>query len=474
MAGFGAGDGLVRLPEYVAGLMRPVRASVLLLCAVVLSLALTAAPARPQQTLSQPERAELLKQQADLFQQILQKPSDLDIAFKYADVSARLGDNEAAVTALERMLLFNPNLPRVDLELGALYFRMGSFQISRDYFEKAAATNPPPDVQAKISDYLAQIQRLSGGSQFTGFVFFGAQYQSDANIAPGSPTLTSPITTQVLSLSSDFVKGADTNFFATGSGLYSYDLETQSHDTIDVTGTLFGNHYFHFGRLDLALAEVTAGPRFNFSDLGLGTQTVTTRPYLILNEVGLGGNQYFFTYGGGGEAGATFADNLTLSSRFEYREKAFSNAPDRPVSTGQNGNDKIVSLVGAKGITDNSAVLLEFDFLDQSTLNPVLSNRTYSLSGNYRISYDDPSGIFHLPWQTTVSLARTWSLYEATDPFFATTRRDRRWRVGLAENFQLTERLSLTLQFQRDIVSSDQSLFAYTSNSVLLGPQIRF
>jgi len=30
------------------------------------------------------------------------------------------------------------------------------------------------------------------------------------------------------------------------------------------------------------------------------------------------------------------------------------------------------------------------------------------------------------------------------------------------------------LQVQRDIVSSNLSLYAYTSNSVLVGPQIRF
>jgi len=468
----------VRLPKSIAGLRHRVRAGAVFLSVLLLSLGLAMAPAQPQSqppsSLSDTDRADLLKQQAQLFQQMLQKPSDLDIAFKYADVSARLGDNEAAVTALERMLLFNPNLPRVDLELGALYFRMGSFQISRDYFNKAAAANPPSDVQAKINEYLGQIQKVSGGSQFSGFIFFGAQYQSDANVSPGSPNITSPTTGIALSLANDFVKGADLNYFATGSALYSYDLETQSHDSIDVTGTVFGNHYFHFGRLDLALGELTAGPRFNFSDPGLGAQTATTRPYLILNEVGLGGNQYFYTYGVGQELTGTWADNLVLSSRFEFRQKHFSNATDRPVSTGQNGNDKLVSLIGSKGITDNSALTLEFDFLDQSTLSPTLSNRTYSASGNYRISYDDPTDTFHFPWQTTFSLARTWSLYEASDPFFASTRDDRRWRIGLAENFQLTERLTLTLQIQRDIVSSNQSLFAYTSNSVLLGPQIRF
>src|SRR5690242_8045576 len=124
---------------------------------------------------------------------MLRQPANLDIAFAYADVSAKVGDNEAAVSALERMLVFNPNLPRVQLELGALYFRMGSYEISRSYFDKALAANPPDEVKARINTYLAQISRLSDTQRFSGFVFMGLQYQSDANVAPGSSQLPSQV-----------------------------------------------------------------------------------------------------------------------------------------------------------------------------------------------------------------------------------------------------------------------------------------
>src|SRR5258707_3708509 len=125
------------------------------------------------------DRAALEAQKDQLFQQILANPANLDVVFAYADVSAKLGDNEAAVSALERMLLFNPNLPRVDLELGALYFRMGSFEIARSYFDKALAANPPPEVTARVDQYVAQIAREEAPSRLTGYVLLGGQYQSD-------------------------------------------------------------------------------------------------------------------------------------------------------------------------------------------------------------------------------------------------------------------------------------------------------
>ena len=116
----------------------------------IAGLALTVAgliggAASPQE-LSAADRAQLEAQKEALFQRTLRDPANLDVTFAYADISAKLGDNEAAVSALERMLLFNPNLPRVQLELGALYFRMGSYDIARTYFDRALAANPPDDV----------------------------------------------------------------------------------------------------------------------------------------------------------------------------------------------------------------------------------------------------------------------------------------------------------------------------------------
>ncbi len=466
----------------VGDLLAKLRAPTALLAALTLVVVLGAGVVWGQE-LSPDERARLEAQKEELFQQMLRNPGNLDTTFAYADVSAKLGDNEAAVSALERMLLFNPDLARVQLELGALYFRMGSFEIARTYFEKAAAANPPPEVKARIDRYLAQISQQSAPQLFTGFLFFGAQYQSDANIAPGSPLVHSPIGDVLLN--SQFVKQADGNAFPTGSALYSYDLGTQSRDTFEATGTGFANHYFHIGRLDLGLAEATAGPRFNFTEPVTGVTAASLKPYLILNEVGLGGNQYFNTYGFGLEGTATAVNDFRIKPVFEFRQKNFANAPDRPLSRGLNGADKLFSVLVDKPITENSNLTLEFDFLGQGTRLRFYSNESYAASAAYRIRYDDPIDVFHLPWETTLFLSRSYSDYDAPDPCCVTgttisggpdfsDRHDKRWRFGATQSFQIRDNLALIVQLQRDIVSSNLSLYAYTSNTVLVGPQIRF
>ncbi|HEV2302608.1 MAG TPA: tetratricopeptide repeat protein [Stellaceae bacterium] len=450
--------------------------------AIAFVLFLGALDARPSAAATEAqERAALEARQAQLFQAMLRNPGDLDATFAYADVSARLGDYEAAVSALERMLLFNPNLPRVDLELGALYFRMGSFAVAESYFDKALAQNPPPDVRARIAEYLAQIRGALSRHHVTGYFLFGTQYQSDANVAPGSATIQSPIGT--LLLAPQFVKAPDNNFFMSGSVIYDYDLETQNRDAIEVTGVGFMNHYFIFDRLDLDYGEVTAGPRLNFPHLP-GVSGASFKPYVILNEVGLGENQYFWTYGAGLEYDEIVWHDLALRAVAEARQKHFANAPDRPLSTGLNGHDTVVSLTAVKPITANSALSAQFDFLNQDTVLPFYSNNTYGVSGAYHIRYPTPRAILPNFWESTFFLSRSWSYYAAPDPccntsgspfFFSPSNRfDRHWRFGLTQSLIITPRLALVLQVQRDILSSNLSLYGYTSDSVLLGPQIRF
>jgi len=454
-------------------------------CIIVLVVLFASAWAAAQ-TAPDQDRARLEAEKASLFGQMLRNPANLDVTFAYADVSARLGDYEAAVSALERMLLFNPDLPRVQLELGALYFRMGSYTLARAYFARAAAGNPPPEVRARIDQYLAEIEKGESRHHLSGYVFFGGQYQSDANVAPGSPLILSPIGPVLLN--NQFTKQASGSLFGSGSTLYSYDFETQNRDTLDITTVTYLNHYVNpaVTRLDLSLLEVTAGPRFNFPNGGLfGEKPASVKPYIIGDEVGLGWNQYFAAIGTGIEYDQIVWNDLALKSIFEFRHKGFTNAPDRPLSTGLGGSDKLVSLSATKPITANSTLNLQFDYLDQSTQLPFYTNNSYAIAGSYWVRYDDPIRLTPSPWETSIFLGRAWSNYASPDPccntsgnpaiFFSTSSQlTQRWRFGVTQTLPVAANAAIVVQLERDIVSSNLPLYAYTNTSVLIGPQIRF
>jgi tetratricopeptide (TPR) repeat protein len=437
------------------------------------------------QAVAAEDRPALEAQKEALFQQMFRDPANLDVTFAYADVSARLGDYEAAVSALERMLLFNPNLPRVQLELGALYFKMGSYELARDYFDKTAAANPPPEVLARVEQFRAEIEKGQSRHHLTGYVFTGIQYQSDANVAGASqlltPTFFGP---QLVLLNAPFTKQSSGSIFASSSLLYSYDLETQNRDTLEVTNINYLNHYFNslVTRLDLSLLEVTGGPRLNFPNGGLvGDKLASFKPYVILDEVGLGWDQYFNAYGGGLEYDEIVWNDMPIKAVYEFRQKNYTNAPTRPLSRGLNGSDNLVSVQATKPISPNSAVTFQFDYLNQSTRLAYYSNRSYAITGAYRIRYDDPTGITSTTWETTPFVGRAWSYYDAPDPCCVTgpaggisSQLTQRWRFGLTHTIALTSTVGIVLQAERDIISSNLPLYAYNNTTFLIGPQIRF
>src|SRR4029077_13380551 len=132
--------------------------------------------------------------------------------------------------------------------------------------------------------------------------------------------------------------------FGTGSALYSYDLGNQDGDTVGLGGTAYLHRYCAVERLNLGIVEATGGPRFNFRDPLPGVNSASLKPYVIGNEVTLGGggHQYFDTWGVGGESTALLWDDVRFKSTFEYRNKTFTNQPDRPLSNGFNGSDKLL------------------------------------------------------------------------------------------------------------------------------------
>jgi hypothetical protein len=79
------------------------------------------------------------------FDASLDRPSDPDILAKFAELAIQVGDVEGAISALERLLLIDGDQPDVKLELGVLYYRLGSMEAARMYLnaarESAEASN---------------------------------------------------------------------------------------------------------------------------------------------------------------------------------------------------------------------------------------------------------------------------------------------------------------------------------------------
>src|SRR5690349_11595505 len=112
-------------------------------------------------------------------------PTNVDVTFRFAALATKLGDYEAAIGALERILLFNPRLARVKLQLGSLYFKLGAYKVARSYFEQARTAGAPADVQAEAERFVAELDSRESPHRWSVFAQTGLRYQTNASTGPG-------------------------------------------------------------------------------------------------------------------------------------------------------------------------------------------------------------------------------------------------------------------------------------------------
>jgi len=126
---------------------------------ILLTFFISASPAQNvQPSMSDPESvASAQREKDEVFKQLFKDPTNLTLLFKYANLSILVGDLEAAIGVFEQMLIYDSELPRIRLELGVLYFRLGAYAMANNYFKSVKEFNPPPEVEAKVDKFLAAI-----------------------------------------------------------------------------------------------------------------------------------------------------------------------------------------------------------------------------------------------------------------------------------------------------------------------------
>src|SRR5262245_58373175 len=239
-----------------------------------------------------------LEQQA-LFQRTFKEPGNLDVAFRYAEVSTQLGDFEAAIGALERMLFFNAKLPRVRLELGVLYFRLGSYEMAKSYFSSAIADpSAPPEVRATVQAYLNEIEKRLNPNLLAGFVQTGVRYQTNATAGPAGSLI------RVFGfdgvLDQKFAKQPDWNAFSQTIVYHTLDLQTQRGDTWETQASAYLSEQRKIKRLDAAAISAQTGPRIVLDPGSAPGTGLSLRPYVGGLLVALEDDYYLGTLTAGG------------------------------------------------------------------------------------------------------------------------------------------------------------------------------
>lgn len=347
-----------------------------------------------------------------LFPRMMADPANLDIAFEYAALSSRAGDLEGAVSTLERMLIYAPDVPRLRLELGVLYFRLGSYELARSNFDRALdAPDVPKPVRIKVERYMAVIAERTAVSRFSGTIMFGTRYQSNANGGAGSRDIDLNGTGFILNDSA--LADPDTNAFVSSRFHYSHDLPSQG-DRFDVDLTAYGALYAEHDEINTALGELTFGPVFDLARFGLDDAELGV--YGILGGVVLGGDPYRLSAGVGVRVGKTFSPWTRGEVRFEYRYQEFRDSAQRPTVSNQTGDRFRLGGTLQHRLTDS---LTAFGIVDLDRRSAWRGFESYwQVEGALGISYrfDSPFKDNARPWTASLSAGLARREFDDPDP----------------------------------------------------------
>jgi tetratricopeptide (TPR) repeat protein len=426
------------------------------------------APAAPMNDADKRITADLL------FKRLLLKPDDLDAGFRYAELETELGDYEAAIGALERMLYYNPNLPRVRLQLGVLYFHLHSYEMARNYFDAVLKDpNLPSDIHTEVQTYIAAVDKAVAINQLSVYGQFGLAYQTNANAGPNSANVLA--LGQNALLSPQFQKTPDWNAFGLITVHDFYDFNDQRGDGWESDLITYYSQQFSVTRLDLGLAELRTGPRLGIGNYG----GLTVHPYGIGNDLTLGGVNYLNTLGGGVSLNWPVNENLTITPGVEFRDRTFYNSTNYPTAAGQSGGQWIGYVFGSGLISAPLGLSWQgrVSYTDSSASYGAYAFHDFSIDAGLPYSFTAPS-FAHTGslWTFTSSAGFSYTPYAIPDVIVSpyTTRVDRQWRVAGTLDAPFYSNLGFTLQIQYLRTYSTIPNYSLQDFIVAAGPTFHF
>jgi tetratricopeptide (TPR) repeat protein len=409
-----------------------------------------------------------------LLQEMLDRPNDLDLAFEYAKLSSEAGDYEGAISTLERMLIYAPNTPRLQLELGVLYYRLGAYNVARSYFEQVLA-NPsvPPDAKQKVRLYLQQLSLAADPPPFSATIFSAIRWETNANFGPGSNSVT--LNGINFTLDDQSVGRPGWSALNIGTLHYNYDLKKQG-DRIEFDFLAYSTAYFDndLRDIDLDFFEATLGPSFNLKRIGWDQTRLFI--YAIGDLSYLGYDPYFSAPGAGIRLLSFSAEQSVLDARLETRVRSFHDNSDLPFNSLRDGAQTRMGVTYSYYFTPGFVVTTQGYGQREDADADFYKDWEIALSSGFAWTFDSPLCQCKYPWTWQAGGGVILRHYDAPDPTIDinTAERDEVWWSRTALVLPIAETWALVPQVEYRNQNSNYDIRTYDDLTTLLGVQKRF
>jgi tetratricopeptide (TPR) repeat protein len=118
------------------------------------------------------------------FEQVLADPDNQQLNYRYARSQVRRGDLKGAAATLERMLLIDPNKPRIRLFYAVVLFRLDNTVEAKRELDTLKKLNLGGALGEEVEAYRKAIENRTKKNHISGRAGVGFQYDTNRNAAP--------------------------------------------------------------------------------------------------------------------------------------------------------------------------------------------------------------------------------------------------------------------------------------------------
>ncbi|MEL6653108.1 MAG: tetratricopeptide repeat protein [Bacteroidota bacterium] len=397
------------------------------------------------------------------YQAISQSFVGIEESFQTAQQAADRGDYTTAIAALERVLILDPTLDNIRLELGVLYLQVGNTGAAEVLIRQALkSSDAPPEVRSRAQVLLVEATAANRRLRFGGSLTFGLISDSNANSGPAANALGPNFV-----ISAESTQMADLSAFISAELRARLDLGFQAGHLLAVDTGFYWRAYQNLTNLNLAAPSISVGVDLNMTNI-LG------RPADLLlrwNETGLwrDGEDFLF------ENGPTATLRLSPGPN-DYAEVSIGNLQQdyRPTDTTpanniRDGRRAFASVFYSRPVSSSTTVTFGGGYVSKSADEGFEAFKERYLSFGLQHSFDNP-----FQERSTLlaglNLRRSWIEYDQADPEIDPnlTQSDDRWSVSGSLAFPFSDQVSLLTEVGYVDQSSNYALDSYENSYALI------
>ncbi|MCA8883335.1 MAG: DUF560 domain-containing protein [Rhodobacteraceae bacterium] len=385
---------------------------------------------------------------------MLANPADPNVIFSYGSAAAEARDAAGVTASLERLLVFDPRLSNLRLELGLLHLRLGSAKLA-EYYLRDALADPamPAPLRARTEDLLADATLANRRWQLQGRIAAGLRYNTNANSGPnGTVQFVTDIGEVEGRLRREDTEQADYSATFTLSGAARYDLGTQAGHALVFPGLIYVERYRDQTQLDLGYANIAPGIEFRLDRWAERPAKLTVSTFLA--RLMRDGETYLDEVGLSAEAAVQARPGLIWRAGLSAKDQQFFATDDAPRNDDRDGG--LYTLFGGALLDTGprTAVSAEVFGRRKTAREDYEAYREWGGRAQILHRVPAPGAGRHGPWE--LSLLGSYSTVDYDDLDLSidldTAQTDHRYRIEGALGVPVTDRalLSARLGYYRN------------------------